>query len=120
VSVTATRLTFCWLTALSLVSCRIVEAERLLPLTRVSMSRVPSGGNLISVVIGAYSTLRILEMLEISRNVFGDNESRHAMYRAFRNCPLEILAIKIAGGNTSDGVLDDVLEVSRILSMSWS
>jgi hypothetical protein len=96
-----------------------VEAERLLPLTRVSMSRVPSGGNLISVVIGAYSTLRILEMLEISRNVFGDNESRHAMYRAFRNCPLEILAIKIAGGNTSDGVLD-VLEVSRILSMSWS
>lgn len=93
---------------------RIIEAERLLPLTRVSMNRVPSGGNLISVVLGAYSTLRILEMLEISRNVFGDTESREAMYRAFRNCPLEILAIKIAGGNTSDGVLDDVLEVSCI------
>lgn len=69
-------------------------------------------GSLISVVLRAYTTLRILEMLEISRNVFGEPGSRESVYWALRVCPLEMLAIKVAGGNRREGVLDDLLEVS--------
>lgn len=92
------------------------ELERLLPLSRISMCRIPSMGSLISVVLSAYTTLRILEMLEISRNVFGEAESKECVYRALRACPLESIAIKVAGGNRREGALDDLLEVSSCIA----
>lgn len=73
-------------------------------------------GSLISVVLSAYTTLRILEMLEISRNVFGEAESKECVYRALRACPLESIAIKVAGGNRREGALDDLLEVSSCIA----
>lgn len=69
-------------------------------------------GSLIAVVLSAYTTLRVLEMLEISRNVFGEAGSKERVYRAIRACPIESLAIKVAGGNRREGVLNDLLEVS--------
>ncbi|KAJ9104018.1 hypothetical protein QFC19_004152 [Naganishia cerealis] len=44
-------------------------------------------------------------------NIFGDARNKDSVYSALRNCPLEALGLKVAGGNRRAGVLDDILEV---------
>ncbi|KAJ9126725.1 hypothetical protein QFC24_001756 [Naganishia onofrii] len=75
------------------------------------MARVPSTSSLINVVLGCYPTLRELEMLDMSRTIFGDARNKEYVYSALRNCALEVLAIRVAGGNRRAGVLDDLPEV---------
>lgn len=78
------------------------------------MARLPSASSLISVVLGCYPTLRELEMLDMSRRIFGDDKNKEYIYRTLQDCPLEVLGLKIAGGNRRAGVLDDILEVRHL------
>ncbi|KAJ9106376.1 hypothetical protein QFC21_001522 [Naganishia friedmannii] len=50
-------------------------------------------------------------MLDMSRTIFGDARNKEYVYGALRDCPLEVLGLKVAGGNRRTGVLDDILEV---------
>ncbi|KAJ9124306.1 hypothetical protein QFC22_001106 [Naganishia vaughanmartiniae] len=75
------------------------------------MARVPSAASLLNVVLGCYPTLRELELLEMSRTILGDDRSKEFVYCALRNCRLQVLGLKVAGGNRRAGVLDDVLEI---------
>jgi hypothetical protein len=81
------------------------------------MARVPSTSSLINVVLGCYPTLRELEMLDMSRTIFGDAKNKEYVYSALRNCALEVLAIRVAGGNRRAGVLDDLPEVCYLSLM---